>query len=717
MPTELFDLSENPFVEGHDARFDYPSRAHEEVVARLRDAIDGGAPIALVTGLPGAGKSTAVRAVLDRGKTAVVVSVQASPTLKQGPFRERILAGFAAEALDPTAPARPAEGIEARLRAVRASGRRAFLVVDEAQELGLPLLEDLRVLSNLAADGSGLLQIILVGQPGLEEALSRPGCGALQPRIAARCRLGTLCAEETEDYIRRCVAIAGGDSASVFTSEGCQTVHRLAHGIPREVNLLASEALTLAATAGESAVSASHVSTAALLLGFRSVIKDSRPAEHAEQPVAVEPADVALAAETGPGEDVAPDAGLAIMRDVSLPASSGEPITEPVEESPAARAESAGAPSASVPPASAGPPVGPASKATPTLLAGPEVDAWIARFRGPAGPPRIGSRLAMPASSADALKPHTSDAPESQPAPTVPTAQAGVDTDHAPDVAEEQPAIVAAAAGAPETHGTDVVEAQPACVAATAADGAPEIQAVEVVEQPVRSASPRHTGSRRGPQRQERSPRAGHAWRIVTTTVGALLLVATAGLVLVHSSRSLGPARPAARAAVANPIVKLESTRTAGMAEPRRSTIPVPRAVAASRPPAPVASASTPASTGPHRAPSPTVTEVRRRAAAPASPPAAAEPRQAAKPTSRLFGVEVATFMFESRAIAERDRLAALLSRPCRIVDSGEDGYAVVLGPLSSGEEAERLSADLSERGLVEQARVVRWSAADSTRR
>jgi hypothetical protein len=82
--------------------------------------------------------------------------------------------------------------------------------------------------------------------------------------------------------------------------------------------------------------------------------------------------------------------------------------------------------------------------------------------------------------------------------------------------------------------------------------------------------------------------------------------------------------------------------------------------------------------------------------------------------------VEVATFIIESRAVEERDRLAARISLPCRIATSREDGsqvYSIVVGPVASRQEALRLSEDLSERGLVGQARVVRWAASDSSRR
>ena len=254
-----FGLSEDPFVEGHDARFVYPSRAHREVVARLRHGIESRGPFLQLTGVPGVGKTIAVHAALAGVDPHTLVAIVASPSLGPVTFLERLLAGFAPGALKAPAPAPPAEGIEARLRAVRACGQLALLVVDEAQNLAPPLFEELRVLSDLENDGHPLLQVILVGQPDLEDELSRPGCDALRQRIAVHCRLDALSGDETEEYIGHRVSVAGGDPAALFTSESCRAVHRLTHGIPREVNLVAGEALMLANTAGEHTVTAGHM--------------------------------------------------------------------------------------------------------------------------------------------------------------------------------------------------------------------------------------------------------------------------------------------------------------------------------------------------------------------------------------------------------------------------------------------------------------------------
>jgi type II secretory pathway predicted ATPase ExeA len=706
MPTSPFGLSENPFVEGHDARFVYPSRAHLEVVARLRRGIESREPFVLVTGLSGAGKTVALRAALAETEPHTLVMIAASPSLSPAKFRERILSGFSADAPAPATQARSAAGIEARLRAIHARGGMAFLVVDEAQNLGLPLLEELRVLSDLEADGHNLLQIVLAGQPRLEDELSRPGGDALRQRIAVRCRLGLLSPEETESYIRHRVSVAGGDPESLFTSESCEAVHRLTHGIPREINLLAGEALTLAHTAGEDEITAGHIAGAAVLLGFRSVVRDSGPARDSTKPVAVQPVEVvsAIGTDPGRGECEEPAMGLCGLPDVILPQTCEAPPLEhadepglvdivpfvpaPPESAPAPRApepfadeaenvapappESAPAPRAPepfadeaenvapapperapapCPPASSGVeaenvapapsdiplpaprrPLGPAAKATPASLESPEVDAWLARFRGPDGPPRIGSRLAVATTASEALESRCAGATDDEPA-----------------------------VGPPPRHGVARKEGRP----------------------------------------RRRAPRGRRRWSTMTSMAGALLLVAVGGLVLVTSGRSVVRTRPSARPASMSARPTVSRLRTTSPPVARPLVLPV------ARPPVvPAAPAAAPARASASAAP------------ALARAPAAASPAPA--PPARRYGVEVATFILESRAVEERDRIAARTSLPCRIVSSRQDGaevYSLVVGPVASPEEAVLLTEDLTARRLVDQARVVRWAASDSPHR
>jgi cell division septation protein DedD len=162
-------------------------------------------------------------------------------------------------------------------------------------------------------------------------------------------------------------------------------------------------------------------------------------------------------------------------------------------------------------------------------------------------------------------------------------------------------------------------------------------------------------------------------------TAAALLVVATGGFLLVNSTRSRVQPRPTA----------------------------TPVAVTSASEPAVARAATTPTAR-------PTPAHVR---TAPARPPAPAETRRAPATPEHRYGVEVATFLSESRAQTECDRVAAAIQLPCRVLPADDDAFAVVVGPVTGSKEATRLSVDLAHGGLVGQARVVRWAGSGGTPR
>jgi len=123
------------------------------------------------------------------------------------------------------------------------AGETAVLIVDEAQNLSHQVLEEIRLLTNLETATEKLLQIVLSGQPELEQKLSQPGLRQLRQRITLRCRTYPLTMEETSGYIQERLRVAGADGASIFSPEAVEAAHRYARGIPRVVNLLCEHAL------------------------------------------------------------------------------------------------------------------------------------------------------------------------------------------------------------------------------------------------------------------------------------------------------------------------------------------------------------------------------------------------------------------------------------------------------------------------------------------
>ena len=129
------------------------------------------------------------------------------------------------------------------LHARQAEGDSPVIVIDEAQALSLRTLSELNLLLNLENSGGKLVQIVLAGQPELEEKLRRPESHALRQRIMVRCRLPLLSLEETQEYIASRLRDAGGSGAQTFPAETVETIYSYARGIPRVVNLLCEQAL------------------------------------------------------------------------------------------------------------------------------------------------------------------------------------------------------------------------------------------------------------------------------------------------------------------------------------------------------------------------------------------------------------------------------------------------------------------------------------------
>jgi type II secretory pathway predicted ATPase ExeA len=123
------------------------------------------------------------------------------------------------------------------------SGETAVLIVDEAQNLSSELLEEIRLLTNLETSTEKLLQIVLAGQPELEERLKLPQLRQLRQRITLRCRTSALSLEETYGYIAERLRIAGANGEPIFSKEAIQTIHLYSRGIPRVVNLLCEHSM------------------------------------------------------------------------------------------------------------------------------------------------------------------------------------------------------------------------------------------------------------------------------------------------------------------------------------------------------------------------------------------------------------------------------------------------------------------------------------------
>ena len=239
---QFFGLSARPFLTLPDPGFLYLSEGHQLALSMLRYGILTRAPVTLMTGEAGTGKTTLIRQILNELPTAQSVGIISNMQEGRGDLLHWVL-----EALD--VPYDPAAGHVALVRKFQdlvveayGAGRRMLLIFDEAHNLGLRDLEELRMLLNINVGKDELLQIVLVGQPALREIMAQPQVVQIAQRVSADADLPPLRQRETAEYIRRRLRVAGADR-EIFSAEAMQQVHRATGGVPRMINVLCDMAM------------------------------------------------------------------------------------------------------------------------------------------------------------------------------------------------------------------------------------------------------------------------------------------------------------------------------------------------------------------------------------------------------------------------------------------------------------------------------------------
>lgn len=263
MYKDFFGLREDPFSVSPDPRFLFHTVETDEALACLRYGVEGRKGFVLVTGEVGTGKTTLLNAFLEwlRGRGAATAFIF-NPRLDVCEFLDFMIAdlGVACESrLKSQVLLRLNQWLLDRYRAKEP----AVVVVDEAQNLSMELLEEIRLLTNLETFGEKLLQIVLSGQPELEQKLARPELRQLLQRITLRCRTLPLSDKQTQGYIHERLRIAGADGEPIFTPEALVAVYRYARGIPRAINMLCEHALISAYADGRKPIRASFIEDAA----------------------------------------------------------------------------------------------------------------------------------------------------------------------------------------------------------------------------------------------------------------------------------------------------------------------------------------------------------------------------------------------------------------------------------------------------------------------
>ena len=242
MYLDFFGLKEMPFNITPDPRFLYFSSHHREAYDHLIYGIEYKKGFIELSGEVGSGKTTLCRAALDSLRSNVKTALILNPWLTEIQLLRAMLNDFGL-----TVKGRDRlsyiEQLNEFLLREAASDNNVALLIDEAQDLSQEVMEQIRLLSNLETDQHKLIQIVLCGQPELQQRLSQPDLRQLKQRITVRCRLYPLAEHEVAQYVRHRLDVAGSDGSVVFTEEAVQRLYRHAKGIPRVINAVCDNAL------------------------------------------------------------------------------------------------------------------------------------------------------------------------------------------------------------------------------------------------------------------------------------------------------------------------------------------------------------------------------------------------------------------------------------------------------------------------------------------
>jgi len=243
MYKSFFGLKESPFNVNPDPRYLFFTKQIEETLTGLMYGIQTHKGFITLTGEVGTGKTTLINRLLEwlrqrRARTAFLFNSR----MNTNQLFDFILAEFEI-ACDSKSKSQQLMKLNQWLLERYRMGETAVLIVDEAQNLTFPVLEEIRLLTNLETSTEKLLQIVLSGQPELEERLRLPELRQLRQRIMLRCKTAQLTKGETRDYISQRLKIAGASAESIFSPQALDTIHLYSMGIPRVINLICEHSL------------------------------------------------------------------------------------------------------------------------------------------------------------------------------------------------------------------------------------------------------------------------------------------------------------------------------------------------------------------------------------------------------------------------------------------------------------------------------------------
>ncbi len=243
MYKRFFGLQANPFNVNPDPRYLFLTKYTEEALACLTYGIQSRKGFVLLTGEVGTGKTTLINKLLSWLRQQRVATAFVFNSMMDVPqFLDYMMTDFGIPSSSREKSQIVLHFNNWLLERYRA-GENAVLIIDEAQNLSDEVLEEIRLMTNLETFTEKLLQIVLVGQPELDDKLRRPQLRQLRQRVMLRAKTQPLLPQETSAYIAQRLRIAGSNGQEIFTPEALSAIHRYSHGIPRVVNLICEHCL------------------------------------------------------------------------------------------------------------------------------------------------------------------------------------------------------------------------------------------------------------------------------------------------------------------------------------------------------------------------------------------------------------------------------------------------------------------------------------------
>lgn len=242
MYTKFYGFKIKPFEITPDPKFLYLSENHREALAHLTYAVREKKGFTVVTGEVGTGKTTLVQTLLSRLNGNTKTAYIFNPKLGSTDFLHTICEDFGIQGAKKSKGQYLAQ-LHKFLMDCYSRNENVVLIIDEAHTLDPKLLEEVRLLTNLETPSSKLLQVILIGQPELNEVLNDPQYRQLKQRVSLRYHLHALNREETEAFIKKRLRVSGAPDLELFTPKAIQEIYQYSKGIPRVINIVCDNAL------------------------------------------------------------------------------------------------------------------------------------------------------------------------------------------------------------------------------------------------------------------------------------------------------------------------------------------------------------------------------------------------------------------------------------------------------------------------------------------